>query len=357
MFISPLALLLGLSLAPLTVEYRPGPWLQESPALPEQPYAAVQTKFPVEYRFVRPLEPDPGVAELEQFQGQPTLVLYWRLDDPAGSARLKTTLDSLATRSAHLTILALERSSVDLEVYERELWNAGLLRTSSFFSREEAIPRRFQNPFQWMLLSHEGKVVASEPWTDDLTTMLPALDLALSAAHHPAEVSDKRLLEAWEDFRSGKWDRAYSAAARARDKARDRLAKKPTDAESLAISTHAGTLALEIEAEAARRGARCRLLAERQDFGQAKRLFTQLEQLRPKESKEIEYLLADLGKLFEAKGVREGLQAAERFQVLEPLVISDGVAPHRAELQAFLAKHPEGFCARRAKHWLELFPE
>lgn len=329
---------------------------QEPAGAAEQPFEPVQVKFPVEFRFNRPTLPDLGIETLEQLQGRPTLAAFWRLDDPGASARWVALRAALGERSQGLWLLGLERSSEPQASFERRLWDERFADGAVLHSREEAIPRRFQHPAQLMLLSHEGKVLYSGPWGEDLAAALSAIDQALSAAHHPGEVEDKKLLEAWSDFRAGKWDRAYASAVRARDKARERLAKKPSDPEALALSTQAGSLALEIEAEAARRGARCRLLAERGDFARAKQLFEALEGLAPKDSKEIEYLLADLEPRFDGQAARKELQAAARFAPLEAQIHAEGVLPHRAALAALLPELTPGFTAKRIERLLELYP-
>jgi tetratricopeptide (TPR) repeat protein len=358
-----------ISLAALTLALLPSPPLgarpsnggafpQQAPATEgEQPFEPVQIKFPVEFRFNRPTLPDLGIETLEQLQGRPTLAAFWRLDDPGASARWAALRTALGERSGRLWLLGLERSSEPVPAFERRLWDERWTDGGVLFSREEAIPRRFQHPAQLMLLSHEGKVVFSGPWGDDLSAALAAIDQALAAAHHPAGIQDKKLLEAWQDFRAGKWERAYSSAVRSRDKARERLAKKPSDQEALAMSTQAGSLAFEIEAEAQRRSARCRLLAERGDFAQAKGLMQALKDLAPKESKEIGYLLADLEPRFEGQPARKELQAAARFAPLEALLHSDGVPAHRPALGALLAELPPGFTAARIQRLLELYPE
>lgn len=218
-----LALLASLA-APLVLFAPPGATETGSPALPSaQPiqtaqgadeYAPVQTEFPIDCTFEKPLVPYQGFDSLEEFRGRPVLVLCWYLESVDARLRLTEALERVGERLPDIHVLLCETSKLPSADHDRFLWESGLRSTPVHTCREEVVPRQW-HAFQAFVLDATGRVHWWGTFEGDFEG---ALDRTMESAAARAEYTNSKAQKGWTKFDEGDWKAAHRIGQQVRKK-------------------------------------------------------------------------------------------------------------------------------------------
>ena len=330
----------------------------EGPA-EDDPYRPGQTEFALEHTFERPLLPPRGYESLEDMRGQPVVFVYWWMESVEAAERLQETMAWLEPYLGSVEVLFCEGSRASDAEVERYVWDRGLWNPACSFTREAAVPRKVWHPFHLLLLDADGRVAWWGPLYGREQERAEALEALVAQARIPSDVTDEKLLDAWETFRSGDWSAAQRMAEKARKQGEKEIEKGRTGATGEHSVYHqAGFLMIEIESATKRYADRGLALLERGHPLEAKALLEELQDLDPPETRACELQVERLEEPFEAYTMRALLERAEVLAEIEARAAGDpetggNLGAQRQDLVTFL-DGPDDALAERARRLLDL---